>query len=381
MKTTNIERAAMKTKQQRSVNRVPLQFSIHWRYLHQDLGKKWYEIQRLPAYRKFSKATVCRHMNRAIGDIVIDKRKNNKGRPPKLSVRDHRNILRQAEILRNDYGYFTSKRLKVFAGIAPDVSVEAIRRVLRAAKFKYCHSRKKGVLTRNDLKLRLAFAKKVRARLSPTIWTDGIGFYLDGTGFTHKYNPYDQALAPRTMAWRKPSDGLKFQQTAKGSHEGSGGKVAHFLVAIAHDRGVILAEQYEGHLNGQQFADFVRNKFPGLFEASANSRGKLFLQDGDPAQNSRKALDAMFDVGARKFSIPARSPDLNPIENVFNNVKAQLRDDAFTKNIKWEDYPQFCKRVNHLLLNFPSTVIDKTIASMEKRINVLIKAKGQRIKY
>ena len=57
----------------------------------------------------------------------------------------------------------------------------------------------------------------------PKLWTEGLAFYLDGVGFTDKYNPYDQALAPRAMAWRKPADGLSFQQTAKASHEGSGG--------------------------------------------------------------------------------------------------------------------------------------------------------------
>ena len=156
----------------------------------------------------------------------------------------------------------------MFAGIDPSVSVEAVWRVLRAAKFKYCHSRKKGVMSRKDLQMRLAFAKVVRARLSPTIWTEGIVFYLDGVGFTHKYNPRDQALPPRTMAWSKSSVGLTFQQTAKGSHEGSGGKVARFLMAIisSYRHGVILTEQYEGHLNGQRFADFVHLKFPGLFE-------------------------------------------------------------------------------------------------------------------
>ena len=151
-------------------------------------------------------------------DIVIDKRKQNKGRPPKFSERDRRNILRQAEILRNDYGYFTSKRLKVFAGIDPSVSVEAVRRFLQAAKLKYCHSIKKGVMSRKDLQMRVAFTKVVRARLSLTIWTEAIALYLYGVGFTHKYNPCDQALAPRTTAWRKPSDGLTFQQTAKGSY-------------------------------------------------------------------------------------------------------------------------------------------------------------------
>ena len=90
------------------------------------------------------------------------------------------------------------------------------------------------------------------------MWTIRLSFYLDGVGFTHKYNPHDQSLAPRTMAWRKASDGLSFSQTSKGSHEGSGGRTAHFIVAIAFNKGVILAEQYEGNLNGQKFADFVR---------------------------------------------------------------------------------------------------------------------------
>ena len=160
-----------------------------------------------------------------------------------------------------------------------------------------------------------------------------------------------------------------------------GGKVAHFLVAIAYKKGVILAEQYEGQLNGEKFSDFVQERFPETFEASANPRGKLFLQDGDPAQNSRKARDAMADVGTRKFSIPARSPDLDPIENVFNNVKEHLHTDAFQKSIQRESYAQFCDRVKESLLSYSTDVIDKTIESMVKRIDMVIKRKGQRTKY
>ena len=219
--------------------RVPLAVSIHWRYLHQDQKKTWKEIAALRKYAKYSKATICRHMTRPIDDDIIDKRKNNKGRPPKLTARDKRNILRQVEILRRDYGYFTTKRLKVFAGVSPEISDETVRRVMRAAGYKYSHSRKKGVLSRKDLKVRYAFAKKVRNLLAPTVWTDGIAFYLDGVGFMHKVNPRDQSLAPRTMAWRKPRDGLSYNQTTKGSHEGSGGRTANFLVAVAYKRGVM----------------------------------------------------------------------------------------------------------------------------------------------
>ncbi len=183
------------------------------------------------------------------------------------------------------------------------------------------------------------------------------------------------------MAWRKAGDGLSFKQTSKGSHEGTGGKTANFIVAIAYNRGVILAEQYEGNLNGEKFANFIREQFPSLFEKSSNPKGKLFLQDGDPSQNSMKAQNAMRSVRAKKFSIPARSPDLNPIENVFNNIKTQLREDALCRRITRETYDQFCERVRHTLLNYPAKIIDKTIETMEKRIDMVIKAKGQRIKY
>jgi hypothetical protein len=39
-------------------------------------------------YNKYSKASICRHMKRKIDDSVIDKRKQNKGRPQKLTKRD-----------------------------------------------------------------------------------------------------------------------------------------------------------------------------------------------------------------------------------------------------------------------------------------------------
>lgn len=368
-------------RKERLLNRVPIQHSIHWRYLHQDGKKTWREINNIRAYKKYSKATICRHMKKSVSDIVIDRRKENKGRPKLLTARDERTIMRQAEILRSDYGHFTVKRLKFFSNLEESVSDQTVRRVLHKNKFSYSHSRKKGILTRLDLRRRLKFARKCKKFLNDKFWKEGISFYLDGVGFTHKTHPFNQALAPRSMAWRRPNDGLNFERTTKGSHEGSGGQVAHFLVAIAHGKGVILAEQYEGKLNGEKFADFVRARFPYMFENSNNSRGKLFLQDGDPSQNSKKANVAIDEVGARQFSIPARSPDLNPIENVFHNIKNLLRDDALNKKIYSENYEQFCQRIKRTMLNFPSDIIDRTIDSMPKRIDMVIKRKGQRTKY
>ena len=337
--------------------------------------------QLLDKYKQYSRASIYRHAKKPIKNTVIDKRKYNPGRLPKLSKRDKRSIIRQVEVLRHSVGHFTSRHVRVSAGIGSRVSDETVRRVMRSDGLNYRHARKKRLLTKNDLKLRLQFARKVKRKLGPNFWKQGVSFYLDGVSFTHKFNPADQARAPKTIAWRRPNEGLKYKCTAKGSHEGTGGKVAHFFAAIAYGKGIVLCEEYHGKLNGQSFANFVREHFPRLFTTCSNPKGKLFVQDGDPSQNSRRAKDAIHAIGARKFNIPPRSPDINPIENIFHQVKRKLNSDALEKHIEHENFENFSKRIKQTMEDFTKDVIDKTIESMNKRIGLIIKCKGQRTKY
>ena len=157
--------------------------------------------------------------------------------------------------------------------------------------------------------------------------------------------------------------------------------MAHFFAAIAYEKRVLLCEQYMGNLNGTLFSEFVRKYFPDLFKRSNNPKGKIFLQDGDPSQNSRKARVAILAVGASKFSIPARSPDLNPIENIFHLVKRQLHEDALEKYIMNETFEEFSDRIKRTMNNISIAVIDKTILSMDTRVTKIIQSKGNRIKY
>ena len=362
------------------LKKIPLHVSIHLRYLYQDRGVRGKQL--LQKYPMYSRTSIYRHAKKPItAEPVDDNRHRNKGRPSKVSARDKRAIFKEIPRLRESVGSFTCKRIRIAAGVESDVCDETIRNVLRAAGYGYRHSRKKGLLTKEDLQKRLRFCRKVKRVLSDTFWRDGIGFYLDGVGFVHKRNPHDEAKSTRTMAWRRPHEGLQPNCTAKGSHVGFGGKVCHFIVAIAYGKGVVLSEQYSGNINADMFAQFVLDNFPDTFERSANPQGKLFLQDGDPSQNSRKAKNAIDAIGARKFDIPPRSPDMNPIENVFNNVKMELHKQALEQNIKHETLEQFSSRVKTTLENFPSDVIDRTIDTMDKRMMMVIKAKGKRIKY
>ena len=93
------------------------------------------------------------------------------------------------------------------------------------------------------------------------------------------------------------------------------------------------------------------------------------------------AQDAMDATPCRLYKIPARSPDSNPIENLFHLVGSQLRKDTIKKNISKETFEQFCWRIKKGLLNFSPAIIPKTIESMSKRVDAIIASKREGINY
>ena len=210
------------------------------------------------------------------------------------------------------------------------------------------------------------------------MWEKGIAFYLDGVNFAYKTNPLDQARAPTGRIYRKKSEGLDQFCTAKGKKVGTGGKLVKFIVAISHDCGVILCEQYE-HMNGSFFASFVDKHFRDLFE-KCKKNTRLWKQDGDPSQNCRLAQDAMKRANANLLKIPPRSPDLNPIENVFKSISEILRRQVIDKAISYESYEDFAARVKSTIESFSVDKINKIIESMKTRIPLITKRK-KRLKY
>ena len=111
-----------------------------------------------------------------------------------------------------------------------------------------------------------------------------------------------------------------------------------------------------------------------MFEASQKGL-KLFIEDGDPSQNSALARAAWRRKGARLMAIPTRSPDLNPIENIFHLLKRMLQQDAIKKNITFETYEKFSESVMTTFKNLNQNFIDNTIASMNNRIHTIIRIK------
>ena len=358
--------------------KVSIQHAAEMAVLFQKGNIRGHELVQM--FPQYSRATIYRHATRAFGENRVDRRKNNKGRPCILTDHDKRRVMRTIPKLRKTEGSFTAPRVRLEAGLENRCSVRTVQRVLHKEGYAYLQSRKKGLMTAKDLKERLTFCNKVkRKRLGKSFWTHGIAMYIDGKGFQHKTNPMDQARAPKAREWRKRGEGLKLGCTAKGMKEGATN--ANFMVGISYDSGVVLCEQYFGSMTGAKMAEIIQGSFPEAFIKSADPIGKRVLMDGCPRQNAKISLDAMYAVGGKLFKIPARSPDVNPIENLFHLISRTLKQQAIENNITRETFTEFSARVKSIMENFSISTINNLIGSMDKRVHMILKSNGNRIRY
>ena len=206
-------------------------------------------------------------------------------------------------------------------------------------KYSYCTKWRKGIVTTKNCKKRKKFVNTVTNILRSDFWTNCESFYFDGVIFTHKYSPLEEAHHCKNKAWWLRSEGLS--RTGNGKKEGTGGRSASFPVGISYKKGLIICIYYFGRLSGESIAKIVKKDFPKAFRDSINPKNELFLQDGDPIQNSKKANRAFDATGCKVFAIPARSLDVNPIENIFNRIREKLTEDAITHQIKRENLKSF----------------------------------------
>ena len=133
---------------------------------------------------------------------------------------------------------------------------------------------------------RVKFGKNLIKNYDADVWTREVAFYFDGASFVHKQHPKSCALAPRERIWRRKNEGLQAGCLAKGNKEGIGRKSVKMFVVISYGEGVICAHPYE-KLNGENFSQFVRKNFNGMFAASGK-QSRLWIQDGIPLKIARK---------------------------------------------------------------------------------------------
>ena len=96
-------------------------------------------------------------------------------------------------------------------------------------------------------------------------------------------------------------------------------KTTTFVAALRHDH-VAAPFVLEGAMNGETFRAYVEQ-----FLAPTLKNGDIVFMDNVPVHKVVGVQEAIEGRGAILVYLPAYSPDLNPIEQVFAKLKAVLR--------------------------------------------------------
>ena len=103
-------------------------------------------------------------------------------------------------------------------------------------------------------------------------------------------------------------EGLTEQCTAKGK-KGSRRRVLNLFVAVSYNKEVISCHRYE-KLDRQFFEKFSKADVASFFRKADKGPSHLWLQYGDPSQNTVGVKKALRKLEAELLCTPPRSPDL-----------------------------------------------------------------------
>lgn len=139
-----------------------------------------------------------------------------------------------------------------------------------------------------------------------------------------------------------------------------------------------LITRINGTLDSDLYCDILKDELVNTLLYYEISLDKMiFQQDNDPKHTSKKAEKCLEDLHISVLDWPAQSPDLNPIEHLWMQLKYDLG--------KYENPPngilELWDRVQEKWNGIDKDACLKLIMSMPDRIQQVFKAKGGYTKY
>jgi hypothetical protein len=286
------------------------------------------------------------------------------GRPAKLSPANIRHAQRLISSGKADTAVDVTKVLRNVTN--QSLSTQTVRNSLKVAGLKAVVKKKKPFLTKKQRKDRMDFAlahqhwtvedwKKV-------VWSDETKINRLGSD-------------GRKWVWKKPGENLN-DRLVQGTQKFGGGSVMVWGCMLWDGTG--YACKIDGRMDGDLYVKILEEDVQASLRYYGKSAGDvIFQQDNDSKHTCKKAQAWFQDHDFNVLLWPAQSPDLNPIEHLWDHVKRKLGEhEVAPKGILelWERIEEEWNKID-------AEVCQNLIESMPRRVAAVLKAKGGHTKY
>lgn len=290
-------------------------------------------------------------------------RRPGSGRGRSTTVRDDRFLITNA--LRNRTSTAVSLRNHLQEVRNVNISEWTVRRRLHAAGLSSRTMATGPPLSREHRIARLTFAREHLAWTiedwSRVLFSDEARFCLTGSD-------------RRVRVWRR--QGERYAGVCIAERLAFGGGSVMAWGGISFQARTELVFILNGTLNAHRYITEILEDhvvpFMGFLGENAT-----FMQDNARPHTARMTSTYLDEVQITRFVWPPRSPDLNPIEHVWDEMKRRLR--------RHVPAPRNSQELRNVLVqeweNLPQGVIQNLIQSMPRRLQAVVTARGGNTRY
>lgn len=284
------------------------------------------------------------------------------GRPRAATTRDDRILVRKSRQDRFKGSTALVKDLKESTGTS--IAPRTARRILQKYGLTARTPRRKPMLTSVHRKRRLEWAKEHKSwsleQWSKVIFSDESNFDLQNIAGICQYvrRSVGEAYKPQCVL---PT--VKHPLTV-------------MIWGCFSARGAGRIHVCEGRMNAEKYLKVMEDKLLKSARDLYKDEEWIFQQDNAPCHTAKRCKEWFDTHGVKVLSWPAQSPDLNPIENLWHQIKLLVTKDKPTTKVTLIE--AIVKAWYRLVT---TERLENLVNSMPRRCRAVIHSKGWPTKY
>ncbi len=275
------------------------------------------------------------------------------GRPAKLSYRGRRALVRE---VKKNPKITVAELQRCIREMGESCRMSTITAALHQSGLYGRVARRKPLLSARHMKKHLKDSNMVTNTI---LWSDKTKIELLG-------------LNSKRYVWRKPGTAHHLSNTVPTVKHGVG-RIMLWGCFSAAGTGRLVA--IEGKMNAAKYRDILDENLLQSARDLRLGRRFTFQQDNDPKHTAKITKEWLHNNSVTVLEWPSQSPDLNPIEHLWRDLKMAVHQ-RLPSNLT--ELERICKEEWQRI---PKSRSEKLVASFPKRLMAVLNQKGASTKY